>query len=305
METNSMQSIKNFLEKSVPLYPVPTGVSADVRSSETRIKSVIFDIYGTLLVSASGDIDKTSLSCDSIVAALNFCGIETTDDENLLALAIPEYKRTIGQYQELGRSNDCRYPEIDIRAVWQTLLEKFFMVGIAIDNGKEPDIDRIAFIFEILSNRVYPMPDMEEIIVALYRMNLKLGVISNAQFYTPIIMNYFMSGNIVESERIDFFDEDLSLYSYKERRSKPDVAMFQKLAEILRDEHGIKPEETLFIGNDMYKDVYPAATAGFQTVLFAGDKRSLRMREDQPEVAGITPDYTITELEQLKEIVGA
>ncbi len=298
-----MQSIKNFLEQSIPLHPIPTGAPVNVRHSEKRVKGVIFDIYGTLLVSASGDIDKTSLACDSIVAALNFCGIETTDNEELLALAIPEYKKTIGQYQELGRSNDCRYPEIDIRAVWETLLEKFFTVGIAIDTGVKPDIDRIAFIFEILSNRVYPMPNMEEIIVELYRMNLKLGVISNAQFYTPIIMNYFMSGNIVESERIDFFDEDLSLYSYKERRSKPDVGMFKKLAEILNDDYGIAPEEALFVGNDMYKDIYPAATAGFQTVLFAGDKRSLRMREDQPEVAGLAPDYTIIGLEQLKEIV--
>lgn len=298
-----MQSIKSFLEKSIPLQPVPTGVQPNVRRSEKAIKCVIFDIYGTLLVSASGDIDKTSLTSDSIVAALNFCGIETTKDEELLALMIPEYKKTIALYQELGRSDDCRYPEIDIRAVWGTLLEKFYAVEIAIDNGVAPDVDRIAFIFEILSNRVYPMPEMEKIIVDLYRMNLKLGIISNAQFYTPIIMNYFMSGNIVESERIDFFDEEISLYSYKERRSKPDVAMFTKLAEILKDDYGIESDEALFVGNDMYKDIYPASTAGFQTVLFAGDKRSLRMREDQPEVTGITPDYTIVKLEELKEIV--
>jgi putative hydrolase of the HAD superfamily len=40
-----------------------------------------------------------------------------------------------------------------------------------------------------------------------------------------------------------------------------------------------------------------------KTVLFAGDQRSLRLREDRTEVAGLIPDAIITELRQLPGII--
>jgi putative hydrolase of the HAD superfamily len=40
-----------------------------------------------------------------------------------------------------------------------------------------------------------------------------------------------------------------------------------------------------------------------KTVLFAGDKKSLRLRKDLPELNGIKPDYIITELMQLMTLL--
>jgi putative hydrolase of the HAD superfamily len=59
----------------------------------------------------------------------------------------------------------------------------------------------------------------------------------------------------------------------------------------------------LFIGNDMLKDIYASSQVGFKTALFAGDKRSLRLRDDDERTAGLKPDYVITELSQILEIV--
>ena len=53
----------------------------------------------------------------------------------------------------------------------------------------------------------------------------------------------------------------------------------------------------------MYKDIYPAQQVGFKTALFAGDMRSLRLREDKAEVQGLHPDYIITHLEQMNKII--
>ena len=57
------------------------------------------------------------------------------------------------------------------------------------------------------------------------------------------------------------------------------------------------------LGNDMKKDVYTARQAGFRTILFAGDKNSIRWRRDDPEIEGVKPDFIITELKQLLYIV--
>ena len=49
----------------------------------------------------------------------------------------------------------------------------------------------------------------------------------------------------------------------------------------------------------MLNDVLPAKQVGFRTALFAGDRRSLRQREDDLRVSKIVPDLVLTELGQL------
>jgi putative hydrolase of the HAD superfamily len=59
----------------------------------------------------------------------------------------------------------------------------------------------------------------------------------------------------------------------------------------------------LFVGNDRLKDIYPAHRVGMKTCLFAGDQRSLRLREDDERVQGLEPDFIIDDLQQLLDIV--
>jgi putative hydrolase of the HAD superfamily len=62
----------------------------------------------------------------------------------------------------------------------------------------------------------------------------------------------------------------------------------------------IAPAEALYLGNDARKDIHPAASLGFRTALFAGDARSLRLRESEPGL--LPPDAILTELSQIISI---
>ena len=53
------------------------------------------------------------------------------------------------------------------------------------------------------------------------------------------------------------------------------------------------------MGNDMLNDILPARSVGFRTALFAGDKRSLRLRRDDPRCNNLKPDMILTDLIQL------
>ena len=66
---------------------------------------------------------------------------------------------------------------------------------------------------------------------------------------------------------------------------------------------GIQPVSVLYLGNDMLNDIYPARTVGFQTALFAGDRRSLRLRKDDPRCAALSPDLVVTDLGQLPQLI--
>jgi putative hydrolase of the HAD superfamily len=86
-------------------------------------------------------------------------------------------------------------------------------------------------------------------------------------------------------------------------RSKPDSYLFDILKKAFFDKYGLVPSEVLFVGNDMFRDIYPAQRTGFKTALFAGDNRSLRLRKDRAEISGISPDFVITDLKQILTII--
>jgi putative hydrolase of the HAD superfamily len=174
--------------------------------------------------------------------------------------------------------------------------------GLLKRTGNESLADTI-FVFEILSNRVYPMPGMKETLLAIKEKGIPLGIVSNAQFYTPIIMNYFLTGEINCKQDIEHFEKDLSVYSFKELRAKPDTELFNKFIPTLEKKYNVLPQEAIFVGNDMLKDVYTATNAGLKTVLFAGDERSLRLREKDARVKGMFPNFIINDLSQLTDIL--
>ena len=152
--------------------------------------------------------------------------------------------------------------------------------------------------YECGVNPVWPMPGLDRTLAKLRTGSLALGIVSNAQFYTPIIFEA-LTGSVPEEAG---FLPDLCAWSYLLGEAKPSPALFAPVGEALRS-RGIKPREAVYVGNDMLNDVATARQAGMKTVLFAGDRRSLRMRDKDPRCAGTRPDAVITELAQLPDLL--
>jgi len=144
------------------------------------------------------------------------------------------------------------------------------------------------------------MPGIHRTLCNLRKLGLVLAIVSNAQFYTPQILKTFKRQ---EDSLEHYFDPRYCVWSYKEREAKPSVRLFKKLASKLREKQ-ITPKEILYVGNDILNDILPAKKAGFRTALFAGDKRSLRLREDNLLCKGVSPDLVLTFLDQLCECLG-
>lgn len=302
MRSDSKEYIRKLLNSLDPLQPIPTGVKSHYQKDGT-IKAVIFDIYGTLLISSSGDIDQAEITDKNLEQALNASGIKPTDGlQNVLDHILKDLQYTIRVCHEAARHNKVPYPEIDILSIWKIVLIHARRKGL-IRFDDDADIMLMTCVFEFLSNKVYPMPGLKETISGLKKIRIPLGIVSNAQFYTPVLLNYFLHNNIVLKEKVKDFDKDLTVFSYKFGKGKPDFSLYEELIPSLKWKYGIIPSEVLFIGNDMLKDIWASKKAGFKTVLYAGDKRSLRMREDDDRTKGLQPDYIIDHLEQVLKIV--
>ena len=152
--------------------------------------------------------------------------------------------------------------------------------------------------FEMMVNPVYPMPNLKRMLSGLKKLKVLMGIISNAQFFTPYLFNWFLNSSPEDLG----FKSDLIFYSYKSGHAKPSPFMFDAAAKNLRN-MDILAHSVLYIGNDMLNDIYPAKTVGFKTVLFAGDARSLRLRENHLKCRSLYADIVITDLAQILDLV--
>ena len=264
-----------------PLEPIPTGMvpSGGLRRN---LKAVVFDIYGTLFISGSGGI-----------SAHGAAGVPKVDFELLLTryripgpgqLLQARLEQAIRQAHEGLGSQGVDHPEIDIRRIWRRLLPE-------LEGGR---LERFAVEYEMIANPVYPMPWVWELLAACHGRHLALGIISNAQFYTPYLFPWFLGRSAAQLG----FKPDLVKYSFQQGRAKPSPAMFREVRDALEAKK-IPCGTALYVGNDMENDMGPAAALGFQTALFAGDQRSLRLRGASPEGPLRDVDLVITDLGQL------
>lgn len=191
-----------------------------------------------------------------------------------------------------------QYPEVEIRKVWEEALVVLNYEGLYRGTITTESIERIAVEYECLVNPVWPMPGLKDLLEKLSE-RLQLGIVSNAQFFTPLLFPALLGRTHAQLG----FKENLCFWSYRRLEAKPSTALFIALKDSLKKSYNILPAETLYMGNDLLNDILPAAELGFKTALFAGDSRSLRLREDDPRTKDTEADIIITALAQLLSVI--
>ncbi|MCF7849979.1 MAG: HAD family hydrolase [Kiritimatiellales bacterium] len=292
--------IEAIRETSQPLAPQSTGAEAKPNRLG-GVKAVLFDIYGTLFISGSGDVGTAMAfdSAEALTQALVVTGFAgEVEQAGLIGKEL--LKKEILAWHEAGHKAGTDYPEVEISKVWKKIVDGFLNAGLLKKKAVEIEqIRHLAVAYECRVNPVFPMPHALETINAVKEKGCVPGIVSNAQFYTPLLFPAFFGKTLEELG----FDPACCIWSYKELKAKPSKALFPKVGKHLFETYSIKPEETVYVGNDMLNDILCARQAGCQTVLFAGDKRSLRLREDDPRCTDIEPDAIITSLDQLPELL--
>ncbi|AEJ61373.1 Haloacid dehalogenase domain protein hydrolase [Spirochaeta thermophila DSM 6578] len=276
-----------------PLEPHPTDRDPILPES-LPIKALLFDVYGTLFISGSGDIGvvQTQNPEHAMRRAMREAGFPLMEED---ASYTSIFFSLIEKHHEARRREGILFPEVDILEIWKEFIEALIEEGrFEGESPSEEDLPLLAIRYELISNPVFPMPGAEELLSFLREAGFTLGIISNAQFYTPLLFRHFWN-HFPPSLG---FRSDLCIYSFLCGEAKPSRSLFEKARSLLETE-GVDPDQVLYVGNDMRNDIAPAAEVGFRTALFAGDSRSLRTREEDPSCRGVVPDCVITDLREL------
>jgi putative hydrolase of the HAD superfamily len=296
-QQESRELIASIRRLSSELQPQPTGFPVRV-AALADIRAVLFDIYGTLLISASGDIGPASAERNeqALREALSASGLPVgrLAEDIRAADALVD---AISEAQALRRADGIEFPEVDIISVWRQVLGQLFQGELDLGTD-DVRLRRLAVEYECRSNPVWPMPALRDTLDTLRASGRQLGIVSNAQFYTPLMFPALLDATVEELG----FDPCLCAWSYELLEGKPSITLFQQVLNELASDHDIEPQQTLYVGNDMLKDIWPASQLGFKTALFAGDRRSLRLRKDDERCRRLNPDLVIDSLSQLDEL---
>ena len=234
-----------------------------------KFKALLFDINGTvtdILTSESGDtLFRVTANF------LNYHGVKISPE--LLK------ERYFDLNRQQRRESPETFPEFDVRKIFHRLIEEFgdrtvVPVNLASQAGI---VFRAASLY-----RLEPYSGVIEVLTML-KKRFRMAAISDGQSLWAR-QELRMAG----LER--FFE--FAIISGNHGFRKPDKRMFSLALERLR----AAPGETLYVGNDMYRDIYGAREAGVKTVFF-------KSNQGEQAFAGAEPDYIIYNFNELPRAV--
>lgn len=239
-----------------------------------RIKAVIFDVNGTLVNIHTDEEYKRIYK--SISRFLGYQGLHCSPQD-----IKDEYFRI---QREQRRTSDEHHPEIDAVEIWREFLRRRLGREGWLPAGKLEQLPLfLAEMFRSISRRRLELyPGVRRALDAL-RGRRRLGVISDAQaaWARPELR---MAG--VEH----YFDP--IVVSGEHGFRKPDRRIFELALQRL----GAAPWETVYVGNDIYRDVFGPQRLGMKTVLYLSNQGRRHMD-------GVAPDYLLRHFDQLGEAV--
>ena len=299
---HTIKKIHNYRIISTPTRP---SVIPFPTKPLTGIKMVLFDVYGTLLHARAGEIsihsdthnqDSSLRSAAHQRLLLRMTGHTYSNESSVVAMIdkMTHLVHThIARAHQLSRKRGIEFPEVDIRVIWRDILRhlspprKKYLGPLRVM--------QIALCYEMLVNSTSEMPGAQKTLAHISQHLLPMGIVSNAQFYTPLLLESLFGRSL---PRIGL-KSDLSFWSYCLGYAKPSVNMFKYVVKHAQYRYGISTHQILYVGNDMRNDIWCAQQSGIRSCLFAGDSRSLRLRKNDKLCHNLMPDTCISSLEEL------
>jgi putative hydrolase of the HAD superfamily len=256
-----MTSFHRLLSLLPDPEPVPAGPVLTVPDVGSRIQVVLFDVYGTLVASKLGDLDqqlRRERERESFVDTARHFGFS---DEVGLRWA-DRFYRDVEEDHEGCRRLGIQRGEVLVEVIWARLLEEA--------GGPPPGVTAhdAALYRELAANPVAAFSGTSKTLLELKQRGFRLGLVSNAQFYTIPILERRLG---IPLQQV--FDSGWTFLSYRLGFAKPDPHFF-RLVKTTALRKGYTPDAVLVVGNDPTNDVEASELHGLKAVLFAPGHRS-------------------------------
>jgi putative hydrolase of the HAD superfamily len=239
------------------------------------IRAVAFDVNGTLVrILTEDDADHV------FRAAAHFLAYQGVD---LCRHEVRElYFRLLKEQQ---RASPEEHPEYDAVGIWRDIVEMHrsdFTRALPAAKLEQMPLFLAEMCRGISRRRLSLYPHVRNVLGVL-RERRPLAVVTDAQ-------SAWARGELHKVGLLDYFDPIVVSGDHGFR--KPDRRLFQ----LALDGLGVPAAHVLYVGNDMYRDIYGAREAGMRTALFDSDPNTGVFPD-------CVPDHTITDFRDLLAIL--
>jgi putative hydrolase of the HAD superfamily len=184
------------------------------------------------------------------------------------------------------RESQERYPEFDAVAIWRSIIDDhadYYTDALAPERREQLPLT-LAEMYRGVSRRKLKLyPYVREMLDRL-REEFPLAIVSDAQ-------SAWARGELHKVGLTEYFNPIIVSGDHGFR--KPDARLFDYAVDGL----GVPAAQTVYVGNDMHRDIYGAREAGMRTVMFDSDQGT-------KEYEGTVPDYHIADHRDLLDILG-
>ncbi len=240
------------------------------------LRAILFDVNSTL-VDIETDEGRSEIY-DTISRFLTYQGVTWPPD------ALRD--RYFQVMSEQRRASKEAHPEFDAVAIWRALLHEGRGFAATLPPEKRQQLPlMLAELHRALAHkRLVLYPDVRRVLEALHA-HYALGVITDAQ-------SAYAVPELREVGLVELFAAIVVSGDYGYR--KPDPRLFAIGLEALH----VRPDQAIYVGNDMYCDIFGAQQAGIATIFFA-------TQYGKKAYGDVVPDYTIQRFADLPAAVAA
>ena len=313
----SLREYAAWLDERNLLWPAPPQTepakATPYLAPLTGIKAVAWNVYGTLLTIADGELllqhpqaIRMQVAMEKTIHEFNMWASMTRRPGEPWEYFLPKYNAAVEDARLVGCAKGD-FPEVNAAHVWQRLLDMLSKKDYAYDESRYGDWDelaeKVAFFFQRCLQGIQGAKSALRVVTDVAAAGVKQGLLAESQPYTlaQLLRGFEEQGRLPPLG--DLFTPGCLNLSHELGVRKPSASLF------LRTRHqfaqlNVAPEEVLYVSSRLADDLAVAKQHGFRTALFAGDKLSLRASGAECKDPATKPDRLLTKLDQIRGLLG-
>jgi FMN phosphatase YigB (HAD superfamily) len=314
----NLEQYIHYLEKRPIPWPAPPDVERPKAKPFLKplpeVRVVTWDIYGTLLAIAGGELYfehpqtfMMELALDKTLEEFKMWGSMTRKPGQPAKYLGQIYDTVLTNMRIAPSLGGDKYPELNADKLWEEIIKKLLQKDYQFDApfyGSLNEFSRkVAYFFHASLQATVAYPRAAAALRWVADSGRVQGLLANGQCFTTAQLQHDLTAQDPRARLEQLLDPEICILSHEQRVRKPSERLFRQLLTVL-EKRGISAAEVLHVGSRLGEDVVPARRLGMRTALFAGDKASLDATADRLKEPGQRPDLLFTELDQLADVLG-
>ncbi len=281
----------------------------------TAIKAVSWNVYGTLLRIADGDLlfqhpqaIRMEVALDKTIQEFNMWNSMTRKPGKPWEYMLQKYVHALEEQQMASSGRMGDKVEVNSAKLWLKLIgmldKKDYEYDTSIYGDMEAFSEKVAYFFHSALQGVEAAPNAHAALSAVAGVGLRQALLADAQPFTvaQLIRALREQGPVAAVDSL--FQPALHTFSYLEGVRKPARTLFLRAMDRF-NKLGLEPENILYVSSRVRGDLAIAKSLGMRTALYAAEKLGLQADSEDMKDHHLKPDRLLTDLVQVRELIGA